>query len=289
VFLVEPGFLASSLVRSALVLGAPIAVVAAVVGTFAVIRSQSFAGHALTDVATAGGAGATYLGIGVLAGFVGTSMLGAGAMDAFGVQRARSRDVATGIVLGAATGASALFLYLESETAQTGVTQTILFGDIFAVPSGTLRASLVIGSILLCAVALLYRPLLLSSVSPDIATARGIHTRLVGLAFMLVLAATVGLTSIAIGSVLSTALLIGPAATALRLTRSVGRAIALACALGVTATWLGILFAYDSFAWISDRGLPVSFFIVGIVVVMYLAAWLAPTRRPRARRATIAS
>ena len=69
-------------------------------------------------------------------------------------------------------------------------------------------------------VAAIHRPLLLSSVSPDLASARGIGLRTVGLLFMLALAVSVGLSSIAIGSILSTALLIGPPATALRVTRS---------------------------------------------------------------------
>ena len=113
-----------------------VAVVSAIVGVFTVIRSQSFAGHALTDVATTGGSGAFYLGISPLVGFIGGGVLGAGAMDLVGVQRVRSRDLATGIVLGAATGLAALFLYLDATTSNTtGATQQILFGSIFTVAS----------------------------------------------------------------------------------------------------------------------------------------------------------
>ena len=92
---------------------------------------------------------------------------------------------------------------------------------------------------------------------------------------MLALAVSVGLSSIAIGSILSTALLIGPAATALRITRSLRAAMVVACFLGVLTTWLGILFAYDSVYWDpSSQGLPVSFFIVAIVFLLYLASGL---------------
>jgi zinc/manganese transport system permease protein len=84
---------------------------------------------------------------------------------------------------------------------------------------------------------------------PDLATARGAPARLAGLAFTLALAVSVGLSSLAIGAILSTALLIGPAAAAVRLTRTVPAALAAACLIGVAATWLGILLAYDSYYW----------------------------------------
>ena len=103
-------------VRTAVVIGSVTAVVSAVVGVFTVVRSQSFAGHALTDVATTGGSAAFYLGLAPLVGFIGGGVLGAGAMEVVGVQRVRSRDLATGIVLGAATGLAALFLYLDTTT-----------------------------------------------------------------------------------------------------------------------------------------------------------------------------
>jgi zinc/manganese transport system permease protein len=280
-FFFEPGFFSNAPVREALVLGAIVAVVSAIVGTFTVLRSQSFAGHALTDVATAGGAAATYYGVSVLAGFISASVIGAGSIEAIGEHRVRRRDIATGIVLGAATGLSALFLWLDSSSATTGASQQILFGSIFSVASSTVVDSSVLGAAILVLVALLWRPLLLSAVSPEIAGARGIRTRLVGLLFTIALAVTVGLTSIAIGSILSTALLIGPAAAALRVTRTVVRAMSLACVLGVAATWLGILFAYDSPYWNSSGNpLPVSFFVVGIIFFLYLCTGLRLLRRP---------
>ena len=52
--LFEPGFFASGPVHTAVMLGAVVAIVSAIVGVFTVMRSQSFAGHALTDVATTG-------------------------------------------------------------------------------------------------------------------------------------------------------------------------------------------------------------------------------------------
>ena len=96
---------------------------------------------------------------------------------------------------------------------------------------------------------------------------------LVGAAFMVALALAVALSSIAIGAILSTALLVGPAATAVRLTDRLARAASLAVGLGIAASWLGILLSYDSATWFANgNGLPVSFFIVSLVVVEYTLA-----------------
>jgi len=257
-----------------------------VVGVFTVIRGQSFAGHALGDVSAAGGSGALLIGLTPVAGFVGLGIAGAGTMDLIGVQRLRGRDLATGVVLGAAIGLTALFLYLGSTTGvAAGATQQILFGSIFVTSPGTVLAVAVLVTIALATIAAIGRPLLLTTVSPDLAVARGVPVRLVGLLYMLALAVAVGLSSLAIGAILATALLIGPPAAALRLTSTITRALAVACLIGVLATWLGVLLAYDSFYWGSSHlALPVSFFVVALVFASYLAAGLPAARIARAVR-----
>lgn len=282
-WLFEPGFFASAPVRTAAVIGGVTAVVSAVVGVFTVLRGQSFAGHSLGDVSAAGGSSALLIGVTPLTGFIGLGVVGAGVMDLIGIQRVRGRDLATGIVLGAAIGLTALFLYLDtSASATTGAAQQILFGSIFTVTS-SLPLIVTFSVLAVGAIAVIWRPLLLATVSPDIAAARGVPVRLVGLAYMLALAVAVGLSSLTIGAILSTALLIGPAAIALRLTRRMGRALILACLTGVAATWAGILLAYDSYYWGSARqGLPVSFFIVAVIFAAYLLTSL-PGRRATAR------
>jgi len=113
----------------------------------------------------------------------------------------------------------------------------------------------------------------LSSISTDIARARGVPVRAVGIGYMLALALAVGLSALAIGTILSTALLIGPPAAALRLTRRMGRALVVAALIGVLTTWLGVLLAYDSYYWGSSaNGWPVSFFIVALVFLTYLVS-----------------
>ena len=281
----EPGFFSSQPVHVALIVGGVVAVVSAVVGVFTVMRGQSFGGHALTDVSTMGGSAAFLAGLSPLPGFVGVGIVGAGVMDLIGVQRVRGRDLATGIVLGAATGLAALFLYLgTTERATTGATQQILFGSIFVIASSTVPSVVALSVVAVGVIAAVHRPLQLATVSPDIAAARGIPVRTVGVLFMLALAVSVGLSSLAIGSILSTALLVGPAATALRFTRRLPTALGAACLTGVAATWLGVLLSYDSYYWGSGhQAWPVSFFVVAVVFVFYLVAGL-PWRRTAHRR-----
>ncbi len=280
-WVIEPGFFSSQPVHVALVIGGTVAVVSAIVGIFTVLRGQSFAGHSLTDVSTAGGSGALLVGVSPLLGFVGFGLLGAGTMDAIGVQRVRGRDLATGVVLGAATGFAALMLFLDTTSgATTGATQQILFGSIFSIDPSTVPIVIAFSLVAIGLIGLLYRPLLLASTSAEIAAARGVPVRLVGLGFMAAMAVAVGLSALAIGAILSTALLIGPAATALRLTRRIGAAIGVAVAIGVVETWLGVLLAYDSFYWGADHaGFPVSSFIVLLTFAGYLVSGLPWARR----------
>jgi zinc/manganese transport system permease protein len=280
-YLFEPGLLASGPVRTALLIGAIVAITSGVIGVFTVTRGQSFAGHSLADIATTGGAGAFLVGLNQFWGFLAAGVAAAGLMEAIGVQRRRGRDVATGVVLGAALGAAALFLYLGTlRTATTGASFTILFGSIFVISPDTVPALVASGVVAVLAVAVLARVLLLTSLSPDLARARGVNVRLVGAVYLMALAVSVSLAAVAIGAVLSTALLIGPAATALRLTKSPLRAMAASALIGLAVTWLGIVLAYDSYYWPPHgHGWPVSFFVVALVMIGYLLTYARKPRR----------
>jgi zinc/manganese transport system permease protein len=285
--IIAPGFFGSSAVHLALVVGALVALVTGAVGVFTVIRGQAFAGEALGDVGAAGGSSAYLVGVAPLWGFLILAAGAAGAMEMIGIQRARGRDLATGIVLGAGFGLAALFLYLgTTDTSTTGATVTILFGEIFALSTSTLPLVLGFGAIAVGIVALLYRPLLLASLSPDLAAARGLPVRVIGGLYLAALAVATALAAVTIGAILSTGLLVGPAATALQLTRRPGRALAAAGAIGIAVMWIGIVLAYDSYTWPPHHHTwPVSFFVVTLVLLAYIGARVLKGRsrasRPR--------
>jgi len=279
-----PGLFTSSVVQIAATVCAVVAIVGGAIGVFTVIRGQSFAGEALGDIGTTGESAAYLLTVGPLWGVAAIAVAAAGVMELIGIQRPRGRDVATGIVLGAGLGLAALFIYLDTVYHNTtGATFVIVFGSPFAITSSTIPLVIALSVVALGLTLVLFRPLLLTSISPELAAARGIPVRLVGAGYLLALAIAVALAAFTIGTILSTALLVGPAATALRLTRSPGRAVVVAGLIGVAATWLGILMAYDSFYWPPvGHGWPVSFFIVALILVAYLLAGLPrPRRRER--------
>jgi zinc/manganese transport system permease protein len=282
-------FFGSAPVQLALIVGTFVASVSALVGVFTVLRRQSFAGHALADLGAVGGSAAFLLGIPQLVGFVGAGILAAGLMELVGIRRVQGRDVATGIVFGFGLGLTALFLYLDTQLAGTSnAAISVLFGSLFVIDASILP--LVIGlSIVACLVVVVfYRWMLVDSLDPDLAAVRGIPVRLTGILFLVALALAVELSALTIGAVLSTALLIAPAAAALRLTRRVGFAILIAVGIGVASTWLGILISFESFSWYAGaHSWPVSFCIVAVAFVAYLLSGIAIPLRARKRVASV--
>jgi zinc/manganese transport system permease protein len=274
-----PGFFASAPVQTALLVGGGAAIVSGVAGVFTVLRGQAFAGHALADVSSAGGALAFLLGVSPMLGFLSLAVLGALGVEALAPRRAGDRDLAAGIVLGAGMGLTALFLYLDVTVKGTsGAAVAVMFGSMFAIPPSVARLAALAGAVALGLVALVYRPLLLASVDAELAAVRGVRPRLIGLLYLLLLALAVTLSAMTVGAILSTALLIGPAAAALRLARSPGVAMALAAGFGLMACWGGILLAYDSYNWMPGHVWPVSFFIVALVLGIYLLAGALPRK-----------
>lgn len=278
--LVEPGFFSSPNVHVAIAIGGLVAIVASGVGVFTVLRGQSFAGEALGDIGAAGGSSAHLIGIGPLWGFLGLNVAAAAAMELICIQRARGRDLATGIVLGLGFGLAALFLYLGTQSNATGEPVQILFGSLFLLPASNLSLVVAFAAGTVAVLIVVYRPLLLASVSPELAAARGIPVRLISTAYLLAMSVAVALAALTIGAILSTALLVGPAATALRITTRPHRAFLTAAAIGVACTWLGVLLAWDSYYWPPlHHGWPVSFFVVTLALVAYIGSGMAPAHR----------
>lgn len=268
-----PGFFQSGPVANALLMGSLVAAACGALGVFVVIRGQAFVGHAVADFGGAGAAVAFLFGVNTLWGFLAFGLLSAAGVELLG-GRAQGRDLATGIVLSLALGVEALFLFFDTHYAgSAGAPMMILFGSIFLVRPDTVEIVVwltFIAGLILCAI---YRPLLLCSVDTDLARSRGVPVRFVGMAFILLLALVVEEASLAAGALLSTALLIGPAAAATRMTHKMGTALFLSAGIGVFSMWLSILLAYDSYQWIpAGRGWPVSFFVCILLLLFYLLA-----------------
>jgi zinc/manganese transport system permease protein len=122
----------------------------------------------------------------------------------------------------------------------------------------------------------------MESIDHDLARARGVPVRVAGVVFLVALALAVELSSLTIGAILSTALLIGPAATALLLTRRFGVAVLTSAGIGIAVTWVGCYISYESYYWDGHNGnWPVSFCIVVIVFLVYLGTRIGVHVRSR--------
>ncbi len=222
-------YLSQPFAQHALLAGTLVAITSGLIGPFIVTRKMAFAVHGTAELSfTGAAAGLLVVGdpvVGALAG----SLVVATAIGLLGV-RERERDSAIGVILafGLGVGVYLLSLYHGFATEATN----ILFGQIFGVSSGQLLLLLGVAAGVLVATTILYRQLLFASVDADVAEARGVRLRLVGLLFLFVLALTVTEAAQIVGTLLVLSLAITPAAAAQRLS-----------ARPAVVTGLSILFA----------------------------------------------
>jgi len=254
--------------RTAFMAGGVVAVVAGAVGFFLVLRSLTFAGHALSHVGFAGATGAVLVGVSPLWGLLAFTLAAALAMGLLG-DRLRGRDVAIGVVLSLSLGLGVLFLYFYTTHATQAT--TILFGNVLGVDTDTLWGLLGLGAVSLAALAAISRPLLFATLEPDLAEAKGVSLRLIAVLFLAIVAIAVAEAAQVVGVLLVFALMVGPAAAAQNLCARLGWAVALSVVLALAETWLGIALAY-----VTDW--PVSFWIVSLSCLGYAVSLV---KRPR--------
>jgi len=258
---------------SALVAGSAVAVAAAASGYFMVCRRATFAGHALPNMSFAGAAGAVLLGIEPVYGLFAAGILAAIVIGILG-RDVKNRDVAVGVIMTFALGLGFLFLALYAGYAQR--VYGILFGSILGVSAQAARMTVAAAAACLALLALLYRPLLFSTFDPELAFARGVPVATLSVLFLVLLAVISSISVQVMGALLLFTLLVGPAATAIRLVRNPPGAIAVSAALGLLYVWLGITVAA------LNGTAPVSFCIASISFIVYLPVRLLA--RPGLRR-----
>jgi zinc/manganese transport system permease protein len=263
--------------RNALLAGTCIALACGVAGWFVVLRSQLFAGDALSHVAFPGALAAAAAGIDLRIGLfaatvaagAGIGALGRGALAGRGARSdggAAAQDAAIGVVFTLILGLGVFFLTLLSTSGAGGSGiqgARTLFGSIFGLGAAEARLAAALAIAVTLAIAAISRPLLFASVMPDLAAARGVKTRLLAIAFAALLGVVVAEAAQAVGALLLLGLLGAPAAAALRLTVTPAAGIALAAALSVAAMWSGLALAY-ALPW-----LPPSSAVVFVAVCLY--------------------
>ena len=254
--------LAQHFVHTALLAGAVVAVVSGAIGIFVVTRGASFAVHAISELGFTGAAGALVVGLDPVIGMIGGS-LGVGLVLGLLSLRGRERDSAIGAVLAFGLGIGVLFLSLYHGYATQAT--NLLFGSIVGVSDRQLLELAVVALIVIVGISVLYRPLLFSSVDPEVAAARGVPLRALSVAIFLLLALTTAEAIQVVGVLLVLTLVITPAAAAQRLTARPAVALMLSVLIALAATEGGILLSLAQ-PW------PTSFFISAISFSVYVAA-----------------
>src|SRR6202165_2683173 len=195
--------------------GTIVAIVAGAIGYFVVLRASAFAAHALSHIGFAGATGAVVLGISPVFGLLAFTLASGATIGVLG-NRLRGRDVTIGIVLAWTLGLGVLFISLYRGYATEAY--ALLFGEIPGISSTDVVITMVAGIITIAGLVAIYRPLLFSSVDEDLASAKGVPVTVLSIAFMAILAVAVTEAVQVVGVLLIFALIVTPAAIAVRFT-----------------------------------------------------------------------
>jgi len=251
-----------------------VAVVAGAVGFFVVLRGSAFVADALPTGAFAGAAGASLIGVNTLVGLGVFSLLGALGIGWLG--RRGRHDVAVALSLVAMLGLGALFLSFTTEYGPE--IESLLFGEVLGISVNEIAPVAALGAVCVLAILVLFRPLMLSSVMPELGEARGVRAHRIETCFLVVLALATSMALPVVGALLIFSLMIGPPAAARSVTSRPLLAMGLSVLLALVTVWLAIAVSYQT-NW------PIGFFVGTIAAVCYAAGrgWTA-LRSRRLRR-----
>jgi zinc/manganese transport system permease protein len=252
-----------------------VAVVAGVVGFFVVLRGSAFVADALPTGAFAGAAGASLIGVNTLFGLGAFSLLGALGIGWLG--RRGRHDVAVALALVVMLGLGALFLSFSVEYAPE--IYSLLFGEVLGISVAEIAPVAAIGAVCVAAIIVMYRPLMLSSLMPELGEARRVRAHRMEICFLLVVALATSVALPVVGALLIFSLMIGPPAAARSVTDRPFVAMGLSVVIAIGTVWSAIAASYES-NW------PIGFFVGSIGAGCYAAgrAWAAGRNR-RARLA----
>ena len=261
------------LVRNSLIAGAVLGLLGGLIGTFVMMRDLAFAVHGIAELSFAGAAFALLVGVNVVGGSLVGSVLAALVLGLMGI-RARDRNSIIGVVMPFGLGLGILFLALYEGRAANKF--GLLTGQIVSVDD--VQLNLLVGCALAVILALvaIWRPLTFASADPDLAEARGVPVRGLSIVFMVLLGVAVALSIQVVGALLVLALLITPAAAALKVTSAPGLVVILSVVFACTSVVGGILLALGG-------RIPISPYVTTISFAIYLVCRFVGGRRSRPR------
>lgn len=264
------------LVHNSIIAAAVLGIVGGLIGVFVMQRDMAFAVHGISELSFAGASAALLFGVNVVAGSVIGALISAVMIGLMG-SKARDRNSIIGVLMPFGLGLGILFLALYPGRSANKF--GLLTGQIISVDDPQLGWLIGIGVLVLVALLWMWRPLSFDSLDADVAAARGVPSRLISLGFMIVLGLIVAVSVQIIGALLVLALLVTPAAAALRVSSSPIMVPLLAVLFGFVSAVGGILLAIGG-------SLPISPYITTISFAIYVVCRLVGLRakaRPAVR------
>ena len=250
------------LVQNSLIAGLLLGIMGGLIGVFVMTRDMSFAVHGISELSFAGAAIALLIGFNVALGATFGSIVAAIIIAIMGT-RAKDRNSIIAVLMpfGLGIGILALALYEGRAANKFG----LLTGQIIAVDDPQVFWLIATSLVVVIALLVIWRPLSFASLDPEVAEARGVPTKALGIIFMLLLALAVAASVQIVGALLVMTLLVTPAAAALRLTASPLLVPILSMVFAVVAVVGGILLALGG-------GLPISPYVTTLSFAIYLVA-----------------
>ena len=263
-----------ALLANSIVAGAVLGIVGGLIGVFVMQRDLAFAVHGVSELSFAGAAAALLFGGSVVVGSLGGALVAAILIGLLGA-KARDRNSIVGVLMPFGLGLGILFLSLYDGRSANRF--SLLTGQIVSVSSPDLGWLIGISGVVLIGLLVMWNPLRFDSLDPESAAARGVPTRAVSLLFMVLLGLIVAVSVHIIGALLVMALLVTPAAAAMRVTAGPVAVPLLAALFGFISAVGGILLALAG-------TLPVSPYITTLSFTIYVVCWLVQRSRARVRR-----
>ena len=250
------------LVQNSLIAGALLGLMGGLIGVFVMTRDMSFAVHGISELSFAGAALALLFGLNIALGATLGSIVAAVIIAIMG-SRAKDRNSIIAVLMpfGLGIGILALALYEGRAANKFG----LLTGQIIAVDDPQVFWLIVTSLVVVSALLVIWRPLSFASLDLEVAEARAVPTKTLGIVFMLLLALAVAASVQVVGALLVMTLLVTPAAAALRLTSSPVLVPVLSVSFAVVSVVGGILLALGG-------GLPISPYVTTLSFAIYLVA-----------------
>ncbi|HUX42409.1 MAG TPA: metal ABC transporter permease [Rectinemataceae bacterium] len=215
-----------------------VGVICAVMGTWVILRGMAFLGDAMAHAILPGVAIAWILGGNILIGALVAAIavaLGIGVLSKGGTVK---EDTAIGILFAAALALGVAIM--SSIRTYAADLSHLLFGNVLGVSDNDLILTAIVGAFVLVVIILFWKPLLVLSFDPVLATTLRLKTGFLRNLMLVLLALTVVVSLQTVGVGLAAAMLITPAATAFLLVKRLVPMMVVAAAFGAASAVIGL-------------------------------------------------